>query len=213
VRCAAAFHHPHSIAVLSESLSCLSKFRDLARNNGEWFDAITGAVEYVEGWFEQPDDDLVQRFDAHGGAVVDIDRDGLLDLYVAQGTSRGTDMTEHSENGLFWGTADGKLVGGRAAAKSAGLDCRGCRAYNVGMLDVDNDGLLDILSLNMERSDKNEIPSRLWFNRPTAGEPRHFTFAPEVAVYANGAIMTDLDQATASFRCRLLPRLLNTVSC
>ena len=68
-----------------------------------------GAVEYVVGYAEhEPLGGMKERFDAHGGAVIDLDRDGLLDLYVAQGAVRGTDTTYHSENGLFWGTPDGR---------------------------------------------------------------------------------------------------------
>lgn len=170
--------------------------RDLALNRGGgWLEAETGVVKYVAG-LREDGGKLPSRFDAHGGAVLDIDRDGLLDLYVAQGAVRGTDMTDQSENGLFWGTPDGRLIGGRGASKEAGLACQGCRAYNVGLLDINHDGLLDVLSLNRERNDDNKIPSRLWLNLPPS--QRKFELVPEMSVFAVGAIMTDFDQVAAA---------------
>jgi hypothetical protein len=138
---------------------------------------------------------MKEKFDAHGGAVLDLDRDGLLDLYVSQGAVGGTDTSYHSENGLFWGTPDGRLVGGRGTAREAGLLCRGCRGYNVAVADVDGDGLLDIISCNKDRNDDNAIPSRLWLNRPTAASRRNFAYVPQFAVYSSSALMTDFDQA------------------
>jgi len=156
-----------------------------------------GAVEYVVGYAEHEAHQtyLKEKFDAHGGAVLDLDRDGLLDLYVSQGANWGTDMSYHSENGLFWGTPDGRLVGGRGTAREAGLLCLGCRAYNVAVADVDGDGLLDIISCNRDRNDDNTIPSRLWLNRPTAASRRNFAYVPQFAVYSSSALMTDFDQA------------------
>ena len=68
-----------------------------------------GVVGYVVGYHEpEPPQGMKEKFDAHGGAVLDLDRDGLLDLYVSQGAVGGTDTSFHSENGLFWGTPDGR---------------------------------------------------------------------------------------------------------
>lgn len=191
-----------------------TKHWDLALNrqgwmerDGEWHETgrvLTsqaldqGALQYVEFPGERNGTGPAfepSKFDAHGGGLLDLDRDGIIDLYVAQGANRGTDMSSHSENAVFWGEVDPvggmqRLVGGRGAAKAAGMECSGCRAYNVALLDVDHDGLLDIMSLNRDRNDDNLVPSRLWRN--LGG--RQFSWLPEVSIFSSRAMMTDFDQ-------------------
>ena len=73
-------------------------------------------------------------FDLHGAAILDIDGDGLLDLFIVSGGGQGhvtsTKVQNERErfsrtNMLFWGSLDEngnfKLVGGRTVADEAGL--------------------------------------------------------------------------------------------
>ena len=60
----------------------------------------------------------------------------------AQGAVGGTDTSYHSENGLFWGTPDGRLVGGPRDSQGGRAPLSGGAAgYNVAVADVDGDGL------------------------------------------------------------------------
>ena len=78
------------------------------------------------------------KIDGHGSTFLDIDGDGITDLYVTQGG--GSESSEWSRDPiasgyrdamLFWGEidADGnkKLRGGKEVSREAGLECNSCR--------------------------------------------------------------------------------------
>lgn len=87
------------------------------------------------------------KSDFHGTAVLDIDGDGFLDVYIAVGGGRGLGHGVPTENTLYWGESSGSsgfprfsFRGGRKAAVDAGLasvDTRGRFNY---FLDFDGDG-------------------------------------------------------------------------
>lgn len=158
-------------------------------------EALVDIIQYVPFGSTETDP---AAFDAHGTVLLDLDRDGVLDLYVAQGTRQGTDTSFDSANGLFWGELHAsaltpRLSGGRLAAVNAGLDCTGCRSYGVYVADVNGDGFLDVLVLNFERAQPPILPSRLFLNRgPT--QSRSFEESAVVSDHATAAVLTDFDQ-------------------
>ena len=153
--------------------------------------------------------------DAHGVAFVDIDKDGLLDMYISTGADHGTQSGPVYDSFLAWGDqpvavdqkSAGKLKqvahfrGGRDAARKANMhnpDASGRLAYFV---DFDSDGTLDLAFANQVRESAD------WIERDGAGESApagvglalknqgNRTFAPLMgfAEYARTMLLTDAD--------------------
>lgn len=134
--------------------------------------------------------------DAHGSALLDIDRDGVLDLYISTGATRGTARGVAIDAVLMWGkSSDGDLgvpsfTGGRDASRVAGLqneDASGRFAY---WADWDGDGLLDVAYANQVRADGDlAAVGKAFVNEGK----RSFKQASGFAEFSRTMILTDAD--------------------
>src|SRR5258705_408822 len=82
-------------------------------------------------------------------AFVDYDRDGWLDLYVANDGDEDLFMTELNGEGSNLYVNDGKaLFEDRSASSGLGAASLQYTGFGTGWFDFDNDGWLDLLSVN-----------------------------------------------------------------
>lgn len=155
-----------------------------------------------DGFIEWADANTDEKcFDVHSTSFIDIDGDGLKDLFLTTGGGRGKGTEYYFDNILFWGVATNsslgfRLVGGRDAAAAAGLRGR-IRRYNERgrhqyWLDVDGDGLLDVIFLNKERSDDEVLPGQLFRNRNGRSFKR-IKRESGFAEFAHNMVLTDVD--------------------
>jgi len=133
--------------------------------------------------------------DAHGMAVVDLDGDGVKDVYVAAGANGGKgDAEKFYSAALLWGQKGPsksplELVGGRPAAIEAGLgNTEGSGRFSY-VLDANGDGLYDLVTANEPRGDEVFAPGRLFLQT----SPRTFAMQPDWAEFATSMLLTDLD--------------------
>ncbi len=85
----------------------------------------------------------------------DLNNDGFIDLFIAKGNVEGmVDFAERDPNNLLLGQADGSF---REAAPEAGLVTFE-RARGAAVVDLNLDGLLDVVVVNRERN------AELWRN-------------------------------------------------
>lgn len=129
--------------------------------------------------------------DMHGSAIVDLDRDGYLDMFVTAGGENGNAKSLGDGNLLYWGSEAHEnsvwnAKGGIYAAVNAGLirDNGESRGRSTYIADFNNDGLLDILVHNLERHDKH-LPSRIFYNNGN----RTFTMDSNFEEYINNKIV------------------------
>jgi tetratricopeptide (TPR) repeat protein len=97
-----------------------------------------------------------------GVACGDLDGDGQPDLMVTNFYGEGTTLYQNLGQGLF---AD------RSSAWGIGLASRYLLGFGIAMVDVTNDGLLDVMITNGHVNDNQRfylyaMPSRLYENRP-----------------------------------------------
>jgi len=150
-------------------------------------------------------DECIERsdFDLHGSAILDIDGDGFLDLFIVQGGAQGiTDAVEMDPsyqrsfsraNMLFWGgldeNGDFRLVGGRNAAIDAGLGGWNGRGRFSYWADFNGDGALDVFFFQDRRRDDILAVGETWYN----DHSRHFIEDPNMKEFARTGILYDAD--------------------
>ena len=140
--------------------------------------------------------------DMHGSNIADLDGDGYLDILITNGGGRGEikndNFREQYDNWLFWGepridSVTGEpttiFVGGRDAARAAGVEMRLGRVRFAYLLDVNGDGLLDIFSSQDRYVDNNIVPSILLINQ---GD-RTWRYDDEMSEFSRTMILTDAD--------------------
>jgi len=135
-------------------------------------------------------------YDSHGGFILDLDNDGYLDLYLNNGGGSGLGVGSKFASVLFWGSrnvGDAKwtLAGGVTTAFDAGLenhggDGRGRFAY---VVDLNGDGLLDVVEMNEQREDGLVRPSRVMYNQGNRlfYPDNNFNEYVQVAIYASNS--------------------------
>lgn len=90
---------------------------------------------------------IVDQSSSRGMALVDVDRDGLLDIYV---NAIGPDILYHNQGGLVFTNI----------AAAAGVDTNTGQGVGVVTTDVNGDGLIDLFTGN-----RSFDPNRLFLNR------------------------------------------------
>mmetsp|Transcript_11143 Transcript_11143/g.29644 ORF Transcript_11143/g.29644 Transcript_11143/m.29644 type:complete len:718 (+) Transcript_11143:75-2228(+) len=133
--------------------------------------------------------------DSHGTAVLDIDRDGVLDLYMATGGGDGYVGGACKFAVLLWGETGDKgdkvptFVGGRDAAEAANLHNPESRGRMNYFVDFNGDGLLDIVFVNEPRSDGTHAPGYAMVNLGN----RHFKAHRQLTEYTETLVLHDAD--------------------
>eukprot|EP00927_Polykrikos_kofoidii_P004586 TRINITY_DN1180_c0_g2_i2.p1 TRINITY_DN1180_c0_g2~~TRINITY_DN1180_c0_g2_i2.p1 ORF type:complete len:694 (+),score=80.45 TRINITY_DN1180_c0_g2_i2:76-2157(+) len=136
--------------------------------------------------------------DMHNVAFLDIDRDGLLDMYISTGGGMGMDHGPAKNPLLLWGeqsTEPGESLprqrfrGGRNMVEASNLtnvDSRGRFTY---FADFNRDGLLDLVFANDVRVDADNRFGYAMFNK--GGR----VFEPDygLAEYASTMVLHDAD--------------------
>lgn len=132
--------------------------------------------------------------DTHGVAVLDIDRDGVLDLYIASGGGEGKVGGPCKNAVLMWGEQEEdepypRFSGGRDVSEEANAhnpDSRGRMNY---WADFNQDGLLDVIFLNEPRADEIHAPGYAMINQGN----RTFKDHRQLTEYASTMVLTDAD--------------------
>lgn len=135
---------------------------------------------------------LQQAIDDHSAAILDIDRDGFLDMYLNAGGGGGKGVGLLYASTMMWGEeaniSTWAVTGGSEAATAAGLanamgSGRGRSQY---WADFNGDGMLDVCLLNKARKDTLDgAHSRILYNN---GD-RTFTEDPMFAEFVNVGIL------------------------
>lgn len=147
---------------------------------------------------EEPDTPYTELpIDTHGTAILDIDGDGILDVYIATGGGMGMDSGPQKNAVVMWGEPakssfhgiSNVFKGGRKTAEDFGLhnpDSRGRFTY---FADFNRDGLLDLVFSNEARLDQVNAFGYALLNKGNR------TFEPhlELSEYASTMILTDAD--------------------
>ncbi|GFH61265.1 hypothetical protein CTEN210_17741 [Chaetoceros tenuissimus] len=132
--------------------------------------------------------------DSHGEQLMDLDGDGILDLYIVQGGNRGELVRnpKMQDNLLFFGEInDNNLVfrGGRKQAFDAGLHGRNGRGRQPFIFDANGDGLLDIFIVQSRRTDNEIEPGILLLNQGNRTWFEH----KSMEEFTRAVILTDID--------------------
>eukprot|EP00927_Polykrikos_kofoidii_P022703 TRINITY_DN2111_c0_g1_i2.p1 TRINITY_DN2111_c0_g1~~TRINITY_DN2111_c0_g1_i2.p1 ORF type:complete len:657 (-),score=99.69 TRINITY_DN2111_c0_g1_i2:381-2351(-) len=141
-------------------------------------------------WTELP-------IDSHGTAILDIDRDGLLDMYIATGGGMGMESGPAKNAIVLWGEPSNASVhgveqifkGGRETSEMYDLhnpDSRGRFTY---FADFNKDGLLDMVFSNEVRVDDINAFGYALINTGNRSFKKHF----ELSEYASTMVLTDAD--------------------
>jgi len=112
------------------------RFVDSTPGSGIEFKAVSGAEPGKKGW-------LTEGM-GNGAAWLDYDNDGLLDLYLVNGSSHQRKAGAGEPNKLFRALGDGKFAD---VTEKAGVADRGW-GYGVAAADYDNDGDTDLYVTN-----------------------------------------------------------------
>jgi len=133
--------------------------------------------------------------DTHGSAILDIDRDGTLDLYIATGGGDGLVGGPCKNAVVMWGVPQAspklppKFVGGRDAAEYASLHNKDSRGRFNYWADINQDGLLDVIFINEPRADPVHSPGFAMINKGK----RKFEYHTELSEYTESIVLTDAD--------------------
>lgn len=139
--------------------------------------------------------------DTHGSIVMDLDGDGVLDIYISNGGGLyavGENRYPNFSNWLFWGethidTDSGetfiKFVGGRDESRKANLDMEVGRGRFNYIFDANNDGLLDVFASQDRRASNLLKPGILLINQGN----RTWKEDEGMKEYARSMILTDAD--------------------
>ena len=118
---------------------------------------------------------LCQLSSTHGVAIGDYNNDGNLDIYVT-GSQRNL-LWQNNGNGTF-----------TEVSEDSGVANFGFLGWGVGALDYDNDGFLDIYSVNgstLNKSDQYTYPSRLDRLYKNNGNEQFFEVSKKEGIYGN----------------------------
>eukprot|EP00588_Corethron_pennatum_P035009 CAMPEP_0194347248 /NCGR_PEP_ID=MMETSP0171-20130528/105880_1 /TAXON_ID=218684 /ORGANISM="Corethron pennatum, Strain L29A3" /LENGTH=456 /DNA_ID=CAMNT_0039114469 /DNA_START=766 /DNA_END=2133 /DNA_ORIENTATION=+ len=133
-------------------------------------------------------------YDCHGGAILDIDGDGHLDLYIANGAGKGIGEGMRYASVLFWGSEtkedyDWSIAGGANVAWDSNLENHGGngRGRSAYFADFNFDGLLDVVLVNIERLDGIHATSQIFYNQGDRNfvPDDFFSEYIQVIIYAN----------------------------
>lgn len=114
--------------------------------------------------------------DPHNEVIMDLDGDGLDDIYIVSGGNRGEPYSDPEEldNFLLFGEervdqetneTSTYFVGGRERAMESGVGMRYARGRFSYIFDANGDGLLDIFTSNSRRVDNELAPGVLLINQ------------------------------------------------
>lgn len=146
-------------------------------------------------------EDGYQFLDKHSDLVVDLDNDGILDIYVASGGGGGRPMNypqgrdnlvffgEHVNDNSTEGSPNIVFKGGRMRALESNIHMRMGRGRFTYLLDVNGDGLLDIFTSNARRKDNDLAPGILHINEGN----RTWRLEDSMSEFSNAMILTDAD--------------------
>ena len=142
-------------------------------------------------------DQKQMNHDCHGSTFADMDGDGLLDLLISVGGGWGALDSIVNDNLLFWGDrypGQGedtvtRLVGGREAARDAGVECANARGRFMLVTDANRDGKLDLFPVSDVRVDNILAPTPLLLNNGN----RTFSSHLEMQEYTRTILLTDAD--------------------
>lgn len=163
-------------------------------SGGQYLDPVPGRIIIEDDPEEFTADDAF-FIDPHGQNIVDLDGDGILDLYITSGGFSGLQPSKPAmfDNFLLFGekTEDGDTIfrGGRTQALMSGVNMRHGRGRVNHMLDVNGDGLLDIFTQQSRRVDNTMAPGILMINQGN----RTWREDTSMMEYASTMIVTDAD--------------------
>jgi len=118
-----------------------------------------------------------QWIDAHGPVVLDLDGDGILDIFISNGGGQFEFPPQYDsnfDNWLFWGeihedSFTGEKItvflGGRDTARAAGVEMKLGRVRFNYLFDANGDGLLDIFASQDRRMSNKMKPGILLVNQ------------------------------------------------
>eukprot|EP00979_Chaetoceros_neogracilis_P009788 scaffold2226_cov383-Chaetoceros_neogracile.AAC.1 len=139
--------------------------------------------------------------DTHGGNVLDLDNDGILDIFIPSGGDGGRSKVSSPpsrDNFLLFGeeTSDSNssttttlFRGGRIQAAESGVGMSSGREKLMYMFDFNNDGLLDMFAAQDRRVDNLEKPGILLMNNGN----RTWEEDGSLSEFASTMILTDAD--------------------
>jgi hypothetical protein len=135
--------------------------------------------------------------DSHGTAILDIDRDGLLDVYVATGGGMGMESGPAKNAIVLWGEPSKTpgtgleqiFRGGRETTEMYDLQNADSRGRFTYFADFNKDGLLDMVFANEVRVDDENVFGYALFNTGNRSFKKHL----ELSEYASTMVLTDAD--------------------
>lgn len=134
--------------------------------------------------------------DMHNSVILDIDRDGLLDMYITTGGGMGVGHGPTKNPLLLWGEAGEpgaqakqRFKGGRNVVEAANLQNLDSRGRFTYFWDFDKDGLLDVVFANDVRVDGD---NRFGYAMRNRGD-RSFEPYKGLSEYSSTMVLHDAD--------------------